>query len=204
MASLHGPAAILFPATEEHLPITISSISANNINVNTNCTGCPGLNFTNTSTGVITQSGGSNIVIGNADNMIFNNDGIVNVNTGTIIFRGQGNHTGTFNIPPSRILRFEQNNGVPQNFNSGSSLQGSGTVGLNSGNTSFNSGCLYAPTLNTVHLGGTVNWNAPDISINRLRFLRRYFIWNRRIEYSSITLLVGRRMEGQRSNSIIK
>jgi hypothetical protein len=144
---------------------------SDNINVNTNCTGCPGLNFTNASTGVITKSGGTgSSVIGNASNMIFNNDGILNINSGNVIFRGQGNHTGRFNIPASRSLYLEQNGGVVQNFNSGSSMQGAGLVAFINGNTNFNSGSLYAPTLGTNHSGGTLNWNIPDISINSYGF----------------------------------
>jgi hypothetical protein len=170
---------------------------SDNINVNTNCTGCPGLNFTNASTGVITKSGGSgSSVIGNASNMIFNNDGILNINSGNVIFRGQGNHTGTFNIPPSRILRLEQNGGVVQNFNSGASMQGAGTVAFINGNTNFNSGSLYAPTLGTNHSGGTLNWNASGCFHQQLWFLRRYRNRNRRFKYSPKLALVWWRVAG--------
>ena len=143
----------------------------NDVNIFTGCSPCAGLNFTNTSTGVITKSGGSGTsVLGNFQNITFTNDGILNINSGTVALRGQGNHTGQFNIPSGNSLRFESSGGIVNNFNSGSALQGSGSVVFTNGTMNFNIGSSYAATLATNHSGGFVFWNMAAVTINDFTF----------------------------------
>lgn len=138
----------------------------------TGCTGCPGLTFNNSSTGVINKNGNDHIEWGNSDNITFNNNGIVNINAGTISLRGKGAHSGTFNIPAGSILNFAgYSEAYINRFNAGGSIAGAGNVNFFGGVPIFEPGSNYESTLVTVHNGAYVYWNMADVTINNFTFI---------------------------------
>ena len=139
--------------------------------IQTGCTGCPGLTFTNSSSGVINKNANDYTEWGNSENITFNNNGIVNLQTGNIALRGNGTHAGTFNIATPGTLSFAGNSGNYLNqFNSGSSLTGTGAVNFDGAVVRFETGSSYAPTLPALHQGAFVYWNAANTTINNYTF----------------------------------
>lgn len=101
----------------------------------------------------------------NAQTMVFfNNSGTVQVNSGTLDLQAGGTSTGAFNVASGAKLNF----GSTGNFNwervydlnSGSTVQGAGTVGHIGSNTNYNSGSVYNVTGTTLINGGVANFNA--------------------------------------------
>lgn len=71
----------------------------------------------------------------------FNNDGILNLNSGTLSLVGTGVHTGDFNLAAGSVLQFSNN---ANTFNSGSDTAGAGDIAFNgSSNYTFNAGSSY-------------------------------------------------------------
>ncbi|MEY2539939.1 MAG: hypothetical protein QOG67_3679, partial [Verrucomicrobiota bacterium] len=96
--------------------------------------------------------------------IIFNNTGTVNVQTGTLALQGgdSGNTTGAFNVSSGATLNLQSN----FTFAAGSSFAGAGTVNFNSGTSDLNGSSYNVSAINVA--GGTANFNtnASVVGIN--------------------------------------
>jgi hypothetical protein len=99
--------------------------------------------------GTFTKSAGT----GNTDlNIVFDNKGTVNVNTGTLRINGGGTQTGTFNVPLGSTLQFQGSHAL----NAGVSFTGGGLKRIISGTTTANAPVTFNE--GSIDLaGGTLN-----------------------------------------------
>src|SRR5205823_4032327 len=94
------------------------------------CAGSPVIN--NTMTGIINKTGGSGTsTLSDNNGITFNNDGQVNVLSGTISTGANGTHHGTFSVASGKTLSFVSN--CNQTLLSGASITGTGNVLFASG-----------------------------------------------------------------------
>lgn len=109
-----------------------------------------GVNNTFNNEGTFTKSGGTGTTQGSLL-LVFNNSGIVNVNSGTMDFDGTGTHTGTFNVAAGSTLSFSGTNVL----NAGAGFAGTGTTALLGGTTTANAAVTIGTTLSIS--AGTLN-----------------------------------------------
>ncbi len=110
-------------------------------------------NFNNV--GTVKKSGGAGTSTLSSGSLLFNNDGAVQVLTGTLSLDGGGASEGTFTMSSQATLRF---NGGNHTLQPGSSLTGSGNLTFNAGAVNIAGVCNMAGITNVT--GGTVNFNS--------------------------------------------
>ena len=118
--------------------------------------------FNNIGTFTRNTSAGLFSVLGNA---IFNNTGVVNVNTGTLHFDGgdTGNTTGDFNVAAGAPLNFAS----AFNFAASADLSGAGTVRFSHGVSNLNGSNYNVATFEITGLGSvSVNGTASFATLN--------------------------------------
>lgn len=99
--------------------------------------------------GTFTKSAGT----GTTDvQVVFDNSGTVNVNTGTLWLRGGGTQTGTFNVPVGKTLDLQGGHAL----NAGVSITGGGLTRISSGTTTANTPVTFAGSSLDL-TGGTLN-----------------------------------------------
>ena len=136
-----------------------------------------GSTFTNTFSGEMRTPSGTGGTFNNAGTFtkntssgtttiepVFNNTGIVNVDTGTLLTNGGGTSTGAWNVATGATLTF---GGGTYNLNAGSTFSGAGTVSLTTGTLTVNGATTSsASTLFSISGGsfngtGTLTVNGP-------------------------------------------
>jgi hypothetical protein len=119
-----------------------------NINSNVNVTG----NGTIANAGTITKSGTAGAT---TFDVVLNNTGTVNVNTGTLTLAGGGTESGTVNVPTGATLVFNSPT-VPIIISTGATFTGTGTVSLTGGALNVNAPVTISGfNLSGGTLGGT-------------------------------------------------
>ncbi len=88
--------------------------------------------------------------------VVFNNNGTVQVQSGTLQFVGGGTHAGSFTVSPGATLQFA--NGTHA-LNSGATVSGGGNVIFSNGTSTLND--TYSVTGTTTFTSGTTTFNVP-------------------------------------------
>ncbi|MDB6128448.1 MAG: repeat-associated core protein, partial [Verrucomicrobia bacterium] len=110
------------------------------------------LYFSNSSSGVYTKSGAGTTTY----NVVFNNDGTVIVQSGTLAFAAGGANNGTFVTSAGAKTQFLND----YTLNAGSSLTGAGNYALDGGTATFNGTVTVTHLLlNSGAMGGTQTFN---------------------------------------------
>jgi hypothetical protein len=144
-------------ATFNNTPGAIFEIQNNDSIMYSNGTIQPAFN----NDGTFKKSGGAGISTVGSSSLPFNNNGTVDILTGTISLDGGGISGGVFNISSVAVLRF--NAGV-STLQPGSSIAGAGNVTMNGGTA--NIAGLYNITGITNVTGGVLNFNSTGTTTN--------------------------------------
>ncbi|MDZ4401665.1 PEP-CTERM sorting domain-containing protein [Prosthecobacter sp.] len=111
--------------------------------------------------GTFTKSGGTgNTTL--SGGLTFNNTGVVNVNSGTLLVNSSGSHTGAFAIGTGSTIEFTTGT---NHLNTGASITGAGTVKLTSGHLYFNTAVATSTPIQltggTLRGAGQLDLNSP-------------------------------------------
>jgi len=87
-----------------------------------------------------------------------NNNGVLDLDVGSLSLGFGGTHTGDFDIAAGTTLQFT---GGAHNFNSGSDTFGAGNVSFTGGTETYNAGSTYAIAGASLFNGGNVTFNIP-------------------------------------------
>ncbi len=124
-----------------------ASATGNNINPGSSCNIGGTINIA----GTFTKTGTYALDVLN--NVVFVNNGIVNVTGGQLSLNSSSAHSGTFDIASGATLRFD---GGTQNINSGCNFTGSGNVTISNSTVTLNANSTISGNLN-LNTGGTLN-----------------------------------------------
>ena len=104
--------------------------------------------FTNSATGTVTKSTAGT----NTQNITFNNNGAFQLNSGTFANSSVFTNTGAVNFTNDAIL----SNSITMNFNTGSSVSGTGSINQTGGTMSFNMALNIIATITINFSGGAI------------------------------------------------
>jgi fibronectin-binding autotransporter adhesin len=142
---------------------TINNISGGVFNISAveQCIGNPGTSAINNS-GTISKTGtGTTPVVMNGGTLTFNNNGLVQVQQGTLKLEVGGTHSGNFNVSTGATLT----TGFSHTFTSTGQVTGSGTWLLPS------APAVNATLAGVISFGGTVDLRAGTLAFNNSTFL---------------------------------
>ena len=92
---------------------------------------------------------------------VFNNNGILDLDAGTLSLGSGGTHTGDFDIGTGTVLQFT---GGAHVMNSGSDTSGAGDIAFTGGTSTYNAGSTYTISGDTGINGGDVNFNIAAVT----------------------------------------